>query len=103
MAKKGSTAVTFITWLSAGAMTVAVTAMFVIISVFSGLEDLNKDLISNLHADLTLKSVSGKTIKNLDKVNKTLSSNKEVSSFSRVIEEKIYDSLVDIISNVSVK
>ncbi|GEN67185.1 ABC transporter permease [Chryseobacterium rhizosphaerae] len=90
LAKKGSTAVTFITWLSAGAMTVAVTAMFVIISVFSGLEDLNKDLISNLHADLTLKSVSGKTIKNLDKVNKTLSSNKEVSSFSRVIEEKIY-------------
>ncbi|WP_284460510.1 ABC transporter permease [Chryseobacterium sp.] len=90
LAKKGSTAVTFITWLSAGAMTVAVTAMFVIISVFSGLEDLNKDLISNLHADLTLKSISGKTIKNLDKVNKTLSSNKEVSSFSRVIEEKIY-------------
>ncbi|WP_084086799.1 ABC transporter permease [Chryseobacterium sp. YR221] len=90
LAKKGSTAVTFITWLSAGAMTVAVTAMFVIISVFSGLEDLNKDLISNLHADLTLKSVSGKTIKNLDKVNKTLSSNKEISSFSRVIEEKIY-------------
>jgi lipoprotein-releasing system permease protein len=46
LAKKGSTAVTFITWLAVGAMTVAVAAMFVIISVFSGLEDLNKDLIS---------------------------------------------------------
>ncbi|HCA07939.1 ABC transporter permease [Chryseobacterium sp.] len=90
LAKKGSTAVTFITWLSVGAMMVAVTAMFVIISVFSGLETLNKDLISNLHADLTLKSASGKTVKNLDKVTSVLNNNKAISSFSRVIEEKVY-------------
>lgn len=90
MAKKGSTAVTFITWLAVGAMTVAVAAMFVIISVFSGLEELNKELISNLHADLTIKSSTGKTIKNLDKISEALKSNPEVSSFSRVIEEKIY-------------
>ncbi|MFP3593088.1 ABC transporter permease [Chryseobacterium sp. SIMBA_038] len=90
LSKKGSTAVTFITWLAVGAMTVAVTAMFVIISVFSGLEDLNKDLISNLHADLTLKSSTGKTIKNIDKVDNVLKSDKEITSFSKVIEEKIY-------------
>lgn len=81
---------TFITWLSVGAMMVAVTAMFVIISVFSGLETLNNDLISNLHADLTLKNVSGKTVKNLDKVTAILKNNKAISSFSRVIEEKVY-------------
>ncbi len=81
---------TFITWLSAGAMMVAVTAMFVIISVFSGLETLNKDLISNLHADLTLKSASGKTVKDLDKVIGILKNNKAISNFSRVIEEKVY-------------
>ncbi len=90
MSKKGSTAVTFITWLAVGAMTVAVTAMFVIISVFSGLEDLNKELISNLHADLTLKSSSGKTLKDFDKINSVLKNNKEISNFSRVIEEKVY-------------
>lgn len=90
MAKKGSTAVTFITWLAIGAMTVAVTAMFVIISVFSGLEDLNKDLISNLHADLTIKSKSGKTLKDFNKINSILKNNKEISNFSRVIEEKVY-------------
>ncbi len=71
-------------------MTVAVAAMFVIISVFSGLEDLNKDLISNLHADLTIKSTSGKTLKELGKVENVLKNNTEISSFSRVIEEKIY-------------
>lgn len=90
LSKKGSTAVTFITWLAVGAMTVAVTAMFVIISVFSGLEDLNKDLISNLHADLTIKSISGKTLKDFNTINSVLKSNKEISHFSRLIEEKVY-------------
>lgn len=71
-------------------MTVAVTAMFVIISVFSGLEDLNKDLISNLHADLTIESTSGKTIKDISKVDQILKKEKEISSFSKIIEEKIY-------------
>lgn len=67
---------TFITWLAVGAMTVAVTAMFVIISVFSGLEDLNQELISNLHADLTLKSSSGKTLQDLDRITSVLKNNK---------------------------
>lgn len=71
-------------------MTVAVTAMFVIISVFSGLEDFNKDLIANLHADLTLKSSSGKTIKNLQQIENILKKNKEIISFSKIIEEKVY-------------
>ena len=71
-------------------MSVAVAAMFVIISVFSGLEDFNKSLISNLHADLTIKSTSGKTLKNFEKINTVLKSNKEISSFSRIIEEKTY-------------
>lgn len=90
LAKKGSTAVTFITWLAALAMMVAVTAMFIIISVFSGLEDLNQDLIANLHADITLKSKEGKTIPNIDKITKILQNEKEIQHFSKVIEEKVY-------------
>lgn len=90
LSKKGSTAVTFITWLAVGAMTVAVAAMFVIISVFSGLEVFNQNLISNLHADLTIKSTSGKTIKDFDKIKGILKKNTEIQNFSRVIEEKVY-------------
>ncbi|MDF2933176.1 MAG: transporter permease [Chryseobacterium sp.] len=71
-------------------MTVAVAAMFVIISVFSGLEVFNQNLISNLHADLTLKSTSGKTISDLKKIKGILKNNKEILHFSRVIEEKVY-------------
>lgn len=90
LAKKGSTAVTFITWLAAIAMMVAVTAMFIIISVFSGLEDLNRDLIANLHAELTVKSASGKTLRNLDETEKILLAEPEIAHFSKVIEEKVY-------------
>jgi len=90
LSKKGSTAVTFITWLAVGAMTVAVAAMFVIISVFSGLEVFNQNLISNLHADLTVKSNSGKTIVDLNKTNHILKNNPDILHFSRVIEEKVY-------------
>lgn len=90
LSKKGSTAVTFITWLAVGAMTVAVAAMFVIISVFSGLEVFNQNLISNLHADLTIKSTSGKTLSNFDKIKGILKKNPEIRNFSRVIEEKVY-------------
>ncbi len=81
---------TFITWLAAIAMMVAVTAMFIIISVFSGLEDLNRDLIANLHADLTLKSKKGKTLLDIQKAEKILSAEPEIAHYSKMIEEKVY-------------
>jgi len=82
--------VTFITWLAAFAMVAAVAAMFIIISVFSGLEELNKDMIANLHADLTIKSKTGKVLPDIDKIEKALRSNSDVAHFSKVIEEKAY-------------
>ncbi len=90
LAKKGSTAVTFITWLSAIAMMVAVTAMFIIISVFSGLEDMNRDLVTNLHADITVKSKQGKTLQNIDNIIAILGKNTDIEHFSKIIEEKVY-------------
>lgn len=90
LARKGSTAVTFITWLAALAMLVAVAAMFIIISVFSGLEDLNQDLIANLHADITVKSKTGKILPNVDQATKIIGQNKEIAHYSKVIEEKAY-------------
>ena len=71
-------------------MMVAVTAMFIIISVFSGLEDLNQDLIANLHSDLTIKSKQVKTLPDIDKAVKILGSNPQIDHFSKVIEEKVY-------------
>ena len=71
-------------------MMVAVASMFIIISVFSGLEDLNQDLIANLHADITVKSTKGKVLPNIDKATKIIGQNKEIAHYSKVIEEKAY-------------
>lgn len=81
---------TFITWLAAFAMVAAVAAMFIIISVFSGLEALNKDMIANLHADLTIKSKTGKVIPDINIIENALRTNSDISNFSKVIEEKVY-------------
>ena len=89
IAKKGSQAVTFITGLSAIAMTVAVMAMFIVISIFSGLEELNRELVSNLHADLTIKT-KGKKLENTDKIISILKEETEIKAYSKIIEEKIY-------------
>ncbi|WP_312767786.1 ABC transporter permease [Epilithonimonas sp.] len=90
ISKKGSTAVTFITWLAAFAMVAAVAAMFIIVSVFSGLEELNKDMIANLHADLTIKSKTGKILPDINKIQNSLKKNSEIVHFSKLIEEKVY-------------
>ncbi len=89
IAKKGSQAVTFITGLSAIAMTVAVMAMFIVISIFSGLEELNRELVSNLRADLTIKS-KGKKLENPDKIISILKEETEIKAYSKIIEEKVY-------------
>ena len=90
IAKKGNTAVTFITWLAAFAMMTAVASMFIIISVFSGLESLNKEMIANLHADLTISSNKGKSISNIEKIEENLKKHSNISHYSKVIEEKVY-------------
>ncbi|QOR73592.1 ABC transporter permease [Cruoricaptor ignavus] len=89
ISKKGSTAVTFITWLAAFAMMTAAAAMFIILSVFSGLEDMNRDLIANLHADLTISSASGKRLKNINTTENLIRSHREIAAYSKIIEEKV--------------
>jgi len=96
IAKKGNTAVTFITLLAAFAMMTAVAAMFIIISVFSGLETLNRDMIANLHADLTISPAQGKKLQNIQQITDILHKNSDVENFSNVIEEKVYISYNNI-------
>ncbi|MDL1914070.1 MAG: ABC transporter permease [Bergeyella sp.] len=95
ISKKGNTAVTFITWLAVFAMTTAVGAMFIILSVFSGLEDLNKEMIANLHEDISILPRRGKVLQNIKKVEALLKKNSDIKSFSRLIEEKVYVSYND--------
>lgn len=72
------------------AIAIATCAMFVILSVFSGLESFNIKLFSDINPDLKILPVSGKTLPNLNKVEKVLSANKNIYAYTKVIEEKVY-------------
>lgn len=71
-------------------MMAAVASMFIIISVFSGLEELNKDLISNLHADLTISPAKSKSLADVKKIKQVLSKTPQIAHYSKTIEEKVY-------------
>lgn len=89
ISKKGSQAVSFITGLATFAMIIAVAAMFIVISIFSGLEKLNKELIANFHADLTIKN-QGKQLPYPEKIIEILKTEPEIKAYSKIIEEKVY-------------
>jgi lipoprotein-releasing system permease protein len=72
------------------AIAIATCAMFVILSVFSGLESFNIKLFSDINPDLKILPVSGKTLPDMDKVNKTLSAHEDIEAYTKVIEEKVY-------------
>ncbi len=73
------------------AIAIATCAMFVILSVFSGLESLNIKLFSDVNPDLKILPASGKTLKDIGKIDKImLSHKKDIEASSKVIEEKVY-------------
>lgn len=90
ISKKSTQAVSIIMYTSLVAIAIATCAMFVILSVFSGLEGFNIKLFSDINPDLKILPVSGKTIQNLNKVEKVLSANENIEAYTKVIEEKVY-------------
>lgn len=83
------TSVNIITSIAVFAITIATTALFIILSVFSGLEKMNIRLFTNVNPDLKISPVKGKTLQDLDNITRILSENQHIESFSRVIEEKV--------------
>lgn len=90
MSKKNTQAVSIILWISIGAFSVASASMFIVLSVFSGLRELNLANLNSLNADLKIEAKTGKTLPKLNKVYNLLKNNPSVENISRVIEEKVY-------------
>lgn len=88
-AKRKITGVNIITSIAVFAITIATCALFIILSVFSGLEKMNIQFFSNVNPDLKISPAKGKTIPNLDEVIKKLESNPQILAYSKVIEEKV--------------
>lgn len=89
LAKRRITGVNIITSIAVFAITIATTSLFIILSVFSGLEKMNMQFFSNVNPDLKISSSKGKTLSNIDEITSKLAKNTSLASFSKVIEEKV--------------
>ena len=83
-------AVNIITSIAVIAILVATTALFVILSVFSGLETMNLKFYSNVNPEIKISPAKGKVLENIDQLETKLKSNHNVADYAKVIEEKIY-------------
>ncbi|MFA5618781.1 MAG: FtsX-like permease family protein [Weeksellaceae bacterium] len=83
------TGVNIITSIAVFAITIATTALFIILSVFSGLEKMNIELFSSVNPDLKILPTKGKLINNIQEVTAILDKSPDVASYSKVIEEKV--------------
>lgn len=83
-------AVNIITSIAVIAILVATAALFVILSVFSGLETMNLKFYSNVNPEIKISPAKGKVLPAIEEVEKQLKNNANVVSFAKVIEEKVY-------------
>lgn len=83
-------AVNIITSIAVGAIMVATAALFVILSVFTGLETMNLKFYSNVNPEIKISPAKGKVLENIEELEAKLDKNQYVANYSKVIEEKIY-------------
>src|SRR5690606_30880253 len=83
------TGVNIITSIAVFAITIASCALFIILSVFSGLEKMNIRLFTNVNPDLKISSVKGKTLANIDEITHLLDKDEQIETYAKVIEEKV--------------
>lgn len=90
LSKNNTNAVNILTSIAVGAILVATAALFIILSVFSGLEKMNLKYYSNVNPEIKISPVEGKVLEQIDNLEGILKKNASVVAFSRVIEEKVY-------------
>ena len=83
-------AVNIITCIAMVAIMVATAALFVILSVFSGLEEMNLKFYSNVNPEIKITPSKGKVLPAIDSLELKLKHSDLVADYSKVIEEKIY-------------
>lgn len=83
------TSVNIITSIAVFAITIATCALFIILSVFSGLEKMNVEFFSNANPDLKISPLKGKTLPDIDEITGILSEDGRINAFSKTIEEKV--------------
>ncbi|HUH34867.1 MAG TPA: ABC transporter permease [Moheibacter sp.] len=89
LSKSKITGVNIITSIAVFAITIGTAALFIILSVFSGLEKMNLQFLSNVNPDLKISPAQGKTLPDLDQILEKLAKNQDIAAYAKVIEEKV--------------
>lgn len=87
-AKKSTTAINIIAWISVVAIAVGSAALIIVLSVFNGFEGLVKSLYADFYADIRIAPATGKVLTLTPKQITLLKSTVGVAGVSLVAEEK---------------
>lgn len=89
ISRSKSTAINIITGIAATGIVVSTAALFVILSVFSGLKDFSLSFTNTTDPDLKLTPLMGKSILVLPKQEQELKNLKGVAVYSKIAEERV--------------
>lgn len=89
ISRSKSTAINIITGIAATGIVVSTAALFIILSVFSGLKDFSLSFTNTTDPDLKLTPLTGKSILITPEQEVTLQQFKNIDAYSKVAEERV--------------
>ncbi len=92
--KNSNNAINIITIIATLGVIVSAIALFVVLSVFSGLKNFSLSFIRTADPDLKITSVEGKSFFYNDSIEKILINNK-IAAYTKIIEERVFLSYKD--------
>lgn len=92
--KSSNNAINIITFIATLGVIVSTIALFIVLSVFSGLKSFSLSFIQTADPDLKITSMEGKSFFYNDSIKKALIKNK-IASYTKVIEERVFLSYRD--------
>jgi len=87
--KSKNNAINIITGIASMGIIVGAMALFVVLSVFSGLRDFSLSFSNDFDPDLKINSVAGKSFQISFYQESQIKSIKDIASFSKVVEERV--------------
>ena len=102
LSKSSNNAINIITLIATAGVIVSTIALFIVLSVFSGLKDFSLSFIRTSDPDLKITSALGKSFQYNDSLTKALMTDK-IQAYSKVIEERVFLSYSDKSHVASIK
>lgn len=89
-AKSGNNAINIITIIASVGVILGTAALFIILSGFSGLRTFNYALLDSADPDIKITATEGKSFFFDNTIKNVVFSSKDIVSFSKVIEERVF-------------